>query len=355
VLSHRLAIVIIALGITLGGLGLTLFLVGSPFYPKICALQQAANANQSTDQSCVYFPGQSYYYNGILQLYAFNQTGHRWGLELNPEQLPYNSGTTVVPTSQGWWVNQGPDQARIRNEVSTPNFAHNRPNLGTGPPPYDQGLWRKLGYMDKPDDYKNIEASGLYYIPPYCSKAAGTCGPMAVDMVMRGGVQQSGTPYNCQAPSYHVAFAWSGDDQGARLERDIDHAGGPTGGPRGYCKPCINGKELSGGAGIPTIEPGQPFGLKTVLYNNAENTKVHIDVYLDTTGVGNHWQLLWSYIDQGGDPRIDSVRAPSQCAGADPNLPVTWGGPVGTSFRINAQGVQFRQLTVQEMQPPIWH
>jgi len=299
----------------------------------------------------VCFPGQSYYFDGVLQLYAFNQYGHRWSLETDPGQAPFNSGSTVVPVGDdGWYVNQGPKLTNIRNEVSTPAFHQNRPTLGVGGNgPYNQDEWRRLGYMNAPDDYKNVEVSGIYYPPESCVKG-GCYGPEGTDFVIRGGVNEDNFPYTCQATNYHINYSFVGADAGSRLERDLDH-----GATAGYCKGCINGRELSGGVGIPIMGLGHAFGLKAVVYNNVENTKVHIDLYFDSSGQGNQWKLIWSYIDQGSDRRIDSVRGQTHCDGLDASKAITWGGPVGASFRINAQGVMFKQLTIQEIVPPVWH
>jgi hypothetical protein len=137
-----------------------------------------------------------------------------------------------------------------------------------------------------------------------------------------------------------------GFDGGAKLERDIEHT-------EGYCYECYTADYLPGYKYIPLVSTGKVFGYKVVLYNNIANTAVRIDAYIDTTGTGQHWDHMWSYIDKGGDPRIDSVRGPVECPGIRPDLPVTWGGPLA-GFRINWAGVDFKHLTISEIQAPRW-
>lgn len=294
------------------------------------------------DTNCGYYP-QAYYYNGILQLYKHNPYGHIWALESGP--LPYNGGSKVVAIGGGWYQNIGNDLNRIRNEVATPHFGKNRPSLGIGGNgPYDQDIWRHYGYMDMPSDWFAVELSGLFYACSDCQGAGQ--GPESVDFVLRGGVQDSTIPYNCQAPSYHIAYGFTGDDGGWKLERDIDHTAG-------YCNGCRAADKLPVNQNIPIIGLGKVFGLKAVIYNNVQNTKVRLDVYLDPSGTGSQWKLAWSYIDDGKDPLIDSIRGNIRCQGEHPELPITFGGPA-VSFRINADHVDFRQLTVSEIIPPRW-
>lgn len=314
----------------------TLSVLNVPVPNLFCAFDLGQKANAD----CGYYP-QAHYYDGILQLYQHDIRGHLWALELS-NQKPYNSGSDVVPVGNGWYKNTG-DVSVIRNEVATPHFAENRPSLGIGHNgPYDQDSWRYYGYMDRADDWKNIEISGLFFACADCQKAGQ--GPESVDFVLRGGVQDSTPPYNCQAPSYHIAYGFTGEDGGWKLERDIDHT-------QGYCNGCRVSSQLPVNPGTPLVGLGHPFGFKAVIYNNQANTQVRIDIYLDSTGTGHNWKLVWSYIDKGGDPLIDSVRGGIRCQGERPELPITWGGPV-VSFRINASHVDFRQLTTQEIIAP---
>lgn len=323
--------------LSLAILGISILVIMSHTPNLSCSIAQKANAD------CGYYP-QAYYYNGILQLYQHNVRGHIWALELS-SQKPYNGGSDVVPVGGGWYKNIGNDLNRIRNEVATPHFSVNRPSLGIGGDgPYDQDQWRYYGFMDKPDDWKNVEISGLFFPCSDCQGAGQ--GPQSVDFVLRGGVQSSATPNNCQAPSYHIAYGFTGDDGGWKLERDIDHTDG-------YCNGCRAANQLPVTPNTPIVGLGHVFGFKAVIYNNVANTQVRIDVYLDSTGTGHNWKLAWSYIDKGGDPLIDSVRGSIRCTGERPSLPVVWGGPA-VSFRINADHVDFRQLTVSEIVPPRW-
>lgn len=306
--------------------------------------QNAYCAVEPQTQDCFY-PGISYVYDGVVQLYAHNPNGALWNLESDPSAV-FNSGSQVVHTSNGWFTNQGA-QNNIRNEVPSQPDTYKRGYVSIGGyGPYNQDLWRQAGYMDTGKDWKNVEISGIYYFPQGVSQAPGTYGPRVVDYVIRGGVNEDTYPATCQATNYHVGYSPVGDDYGLKLERDIEHT-------NGYCAGCYNGKNIPGFTYVPLVGVGHPFGFKVALYNNMANTATRIDAYLDVTGTGHHWMLMYTYTDKGGDPMIDSNRGPLNCPGANPNLPITWGGPL-SGIRINAQGVAFRQVTISEIIPPRW-
>lgn len=310
--------------------------------PLWCSFDWSPIQKAQAETNCNYYP-QAHLYNSILQLYQHNPYGHIWALESGP--LPYNSGSKVVPAGGGWFMNEG-NLNNIRNEVATPHFAENRPMLGIGGNgPYDQNAWRYYGFMDRPNDWKNVEISGLYYACRDCAKSGS--GPQSVDIVVRG-ASNSDIPYNCQATNYHIAYSYVGEDGGWKLERDLDHHN-----IEGYCNGCRVASQLPVAPDIPLVGLGKVFGFKVVVYNNIQNTKVRLDVYIDPSGTGSQWKLVWSYIDDGKDPLIDSVRGNIGCQGEDPTKPITWGGPA-VSFRINASHVDYRQLTVQEIIPPKW-
>jgi len=302
--------------------------------PTFCLIQEA----NAAVPECDYYP-QSWYLDGIQQLYPHNPLGYQWSLEGNPENEPQNSGSSVQAVGGGWFNNQGSNLNNIRNEVYVPSYNH---HLDT----FDQSVWRQQGYMSSPRDWKNVEVSGLFYPCSDCQGAGQ--GPHSIDFVIRGAENSDSPPLTCAATNYHIAYGFTGADGGGKLERDIDHQD-----IAGYCQGCRTASQLAANT-IPIVGLGHIFGFKVVLYNNVENTKVRMDVYLDRTGSGHEWQLIWSYVDKGGDPLIDSIRGQAHCQGERPDLPVTWAGPA-IGFRMNASHLDYRQLTAVEIIPPVWH
>lgn len=337
--NHILVLIIAGLVIS-SSIGI--LYIFEPNNPIFCAF-----IPKLTQTDCNYYP-KAHYYDNILQLYPHKQGYGLWSLEgeKNLQACPFNSNCQVVPVGGGWYTDKG-GQNNIRNEVpANPAYLEERPavKLG-GMGPYDQGVWRAAGYMDSPTDWKNIEISSLFYLPPGSGKDAASYGPPGVDYVLRGGVNEDNYPQTCLAQNYHVGYFPTGADGGAKVERDIEHTAGYNAGQ-------ITASKLTNQQ-IPLVGTGKVFGFKVVIYNNHDNTQVRIDAYLDTTGSGSNWKLIYSYIDDGHKPEIDSVRGDVKCPGLRPDLPVTFGGPL-SGLRLNWSGAYFRNFVISEIIPPVW-
>ena len=330
-MNHKQQIAITAIIVAVGGLGIVFLLIPSVVPQAACQIYTV----------CYSTPTQNYY-DGILQFYQHKPGGAIWNLEgeQNLAACPYNSGCKVVAIGGGWYKNEGP-QNNIRNEVpSDPSYLNRKPavHLG-GMGPYDQNVWRNAGYMDTPKDWKNMEVSALFYLPPGTTKDVNSFGPAGVDYVLRGGVNEDNYPFTCLAQNYHVGVFTS--DHGAKIERDIEHTSGYNAGQ-------LTGDKLSSS---PIELPiGRVFGFKVVIYNSQDNQKVRIDAYLDTTGSGNKWNLIYSFVDDG-HTILDSVRGQTHCPGLRADLPVTFGGPL-SGLRLNWSGAMWRQFTMVEIIQP---
>lgn len=344
-LSHRVLITVIsAVAVVSGGLGIAWFLQPQTAYCQIFYNQQQQQ-QPPEEKNCYYHTPIENYFDGILQLYQHKPGGAVWYLE-DPHHQPhlglciYNSDCEVKAIGGGWYTDEGP-QNNIRNEVpADPSYQRPGNHQGT----FDQSVWRRAGYMESPHDWRNMEVSALFYLPPGTDKDPGSYGPAGIDYVLRGSVNSNGNMLECLAQNYHVGYFPTGADAGGKVERDIEHT-------NGYNAGQITGDKLTSQP-IPLMGTGKVFGFKVVIYNDHTNTKVRIDAYLDKTGSGSNWQLIYSFIDPGnGQPDIDSVRGQTHCPGLDPTKAVTFGGPF-SGLRLNWSHAFFRQLIFREIIPP---
>jgi hypothetical protein len=105
---------------------------------------------------------------------------------------------------------------------------------------------------------------------------------------------------------------------------------------------------------------GKWIGQKACVYDIRENGKNHvkIDVYCDLVGKDdfdnppNNWKHYFTLIDNGKNMgRIDQYMA-EVCKSRDRGEIFSWGGPVIT-FRMNdAQSIDFKWLSVREIELP---
>lgn len=88
------------------------------------------------------------------------------------------------------------------------------------------------------------------------------------------------------------------------------------------------------------------IGLKSVVYNMEQNgtSYPNMEMWIDQKN-NNTWKKIHEYVDGGG-----WGSTMNRCRGAPDQL-ITWGSPVVT-FRCDTANVDFRNLSVREIQPP---
>jgi hypothetical protein len=238
-----------------------------------------------------------------------------------------------------------PKNGEVRNEV------HSVPDVPKDLVNGSHATYRKRGYMLNNNDWKNIEMTGYYK----GSHAGGPAkyGGSHIEHVMRGGYNDA--EYPCSASNYHMnLYCWDNDKKKSRdevhVEKDQWHGG--SGSPHGYSQ--NSPKTLDVGAGSP-IE-NRWIGWKTVVYNNDDET-VTIEAYIDKSTDGTKpgvFTKVFSFTDSKG--KMGKCKGPtSDCVEEDCQLPITYGGPI-VNFRWDQlDTLQFKWLSVREIQPPTSH
>jgi hypothetical protein len=80
--------------------------------------------------------------------------------------------------------------------------------------------------------------------------------------------------------------------------------------------------------------------------NNGKKTVVKMENWLDMDNDGKDWVNVDEYLDDGGWGDKGE-----ECGGA-PDQIITWGGPVATFRWDNARDVDFKNLSVREIEVP---
>jgi len=86
------------------------------------------------------------------------------------------------------------------------------------------------------------------------------------------------------------------------------------------------------------------FRFKTIFYN-LPTGHVKLENWLDPLD-NNNWTKIGQYIDQGGWGKNGT-----KCGGKSDEI-ITWGSPMVT-FRWDNISIDFRNLSVREIEPPI--
>ncbi|OLD41163.1 MAG: hypothetical protein AUI60_02640 [Thaumarchaeota archaeon 13_1_40CM_2_39_4] len=235
--------------------------------------------------------------------------------QLNPNgvTLTRNAGGSYKVTSSS-----------VRLQVYTSSGYHQ--NLITT---YDQQILAQKGYMQSPNDWKNVEITGYMKVNHFTTST--TNGAAHIELLARGGTHSSSVP--CEGTAYHSNTYETGR---VKFEKELEHTSGYT----------TNDPQISGATG--TLQ-GKWVGFKAVFYTFPNGT-VELEQWLDDksdniNSPGNNWHRVLQFKDVGNwGGGIDNC-------GGTPTTIITWGGPI-THFRWdNIDDMDIKNLSVREIQP----
>jgi hypothetical protein len=262
---------------------------------------------------------------GIKELYPTKANGEQWYFNMqNPTSDPQlnPNGVTLTRNADGSYK---VISTSVRLQVYTSSGYHQ--NLITT---YDQQVLAQKGYMQSPNDWKNVEITGYMKVNHFTTST--TNGAAHIELLARGGTHSSSVP--CEGTAYHSNTYETGR---VKFEKELDHTSGYT----------TNDPQISGATG--TLQ-GKWVGFKAVFYTFPNGT-VELEQWLDDksdniNSPGNNWHRVLQFKDVGSwGGGIDNC-------GGTPTTIITWGGPI-THFRWdNIDDMDIKNLSVREIQPP---
>jgi hypothetical protein len=249
---------------------------------------------------------------GIRELYPTKPGGEEWFVNMqNPRSDPRNNPPVITKNADGSFKVQ---QDQVRWGVFTSSLFH--PNqIAT----YNQRQLATKGYMQSPDDWKNVEMTGYAKINnPGDSDTHFT-------WYARGGRHTSSQP--CEGTSIKGDLY---NDGGTGFTKEQWHPGGYSFTDKVHAAGSIVGKWV---------------GFKTVIYNFQENGKtvVREQNWIDKNN-DNSWVKIFDFVDRGG---IGSQGI--HCGGSQDQI-ITWGGPIATFKWDRMPNVDIKNLSVREIQ-----
>src|SRR6266487_4792876 len=257
---------------------------------------------------------------GIKKIYPTKSVGGKteeWYMNMdNPTNDARTSPPSMTKNSDGSWkVTSG----QVRYGVYTSSGYH--PDQITT---LNQTQMEAKGYMQSPNDWKNIEMTGLVKFVSGDSTDSWT-------WYARGGRHTgSGYPQGCEGTAYKVDLFYNGKVRFAKEQWHVSYVFTGTKTPT-----------------IPTNNIGKFVGFKGVMYNFQQGGKtvVKLELWVDPT-LTNNWQKVDEFVDSGG-----WGSSAGECGGK-PDQIITWGGPIATFRWDNANNVSIKNLSVREIVPP---
>lgn len=254
---------------------------------------------------------------GIKKIYPLKSGGEEWYMDMNNPNgdSRFNPQNSISKNSDGSWKMKS-SQVRMGVYTSSGYSSSKIPTL-------DHSKIASKGYMLAPNDWKNIEMTMYTKV-----NKAGSDDNFAP--YSRGGRHTGGgAPEGCEGSAYKGDLFFSGKVRFAKEQWHVSYV--------------FTNYET----GTSSIK-GKWVGFKFVLYNFQDSngkTAVKMEFWLDKSNDGNFVKVDEN-IDKGGWGNEGK-----ECNGA-PDQIVTWGGPIATFRWDTATDVDFKNLSVREIQPP---
>ena len=250
---------------------------------------------------------------GVAMLYPTKAGGEEWTLTANPLADPrFDPRTPLTRNPDGSWKVRD-KQVRMHVYTST---GYDTAAIAT----YDREVLASNGFMQAPNDWKNVEMTG------YVRVNSGGKREENLSWQARGGEHTDGRP--CEGSAYHGAFHYNGEVRWQKESWHVSYASSPYVQATGALR-------------------GRWVGFKAIMRNVATaegGTAVHLELWLDTKVDGVSWVKVYDMTDDGrwgGDA--------SYCGGTVDAMPITWGGPIAVFRWDGAMDVDFKWLSVREI------
>ncbi|MGC1135774.1 MAG: discoidin domain-containing protein [Nitrososphaeraceae archaeon] len=252
---------------------------------------------------------------GIKKIYSTKRGGEQWFMNMqDPNNDPRSSPPSMSKNSDGSWRVTS-DQVRYGVFTS----AGYKPDDVV----IDHGAIASRGYMQSPNDWKNIEMTGQVKFN------SGDSGENWAWYARGGRHTGSGNPEGCE---------------GSSLKGDLRYTDGTV---RWAKEQWHVSYVFSSWKNSPASADGKFVGFKAMMYNTMVNgeTAVKLELWVDPNN-SNTWQQVYDFIDQGGWGSDGG-----ECNGA-PDQIISWGGPIASFRWDGANSIDLKNLSVREIAPP---
>ena len=258
---------------------------------------------------------------GIREIYPTKSGGEEWFMNMQDptKDTRFDPQATITKNPDGSYKIT---KTAVRMEVYT-SVGYHKDKITI----LNQKELAAKGYMQSPNDWKNVEMTG--YV-----KLISSPSDDQFNWYNRGGRHTNTTPCEGTAYKSDVMYYFSGK---TRFNKEQWYSNGYS-----FTSPKIVSNS--------SIQ-GKWVGLKYIVYNfhhqqqNGTTTAVRLQSWFDANNDGK-WVKINDFVDSGGWGNQGGY-----CGGA-PDQIITWGGPIATFRWDYATDVDFKNLSVREIQVP---
>jgi hypothetical protein len=254
---------------------------------------------------------------GIKEIYPTKSGGEEWFVNMQDpaRDLQFDPQATITKNPDGSYKMT---KTTVRIEVY-PSTGYNQDKITT----LNQKELAAKGYMQSPNDWKNVEMTG--YVKLISSPLDDQ-----FNWYNRGGRHTDTAPCEGTAYKSDIMYYFSGK---TRFNKEQWYNNGYS-----FTSPRTIGSSIQ----------GKWVGLKYIVYNFQQQngtTAVRLQSWFDPNDDGK-WVKINDFVDSGRWGNQGGY------CGGDPDQIITWGGPIATFRWDSATDVDFKNLSVREIEPP---
>ncbi|MGB6591885.1 MAG: Ig-like domain-containing protein [Candidatus Nitrosopolaris sp.] len=267
---------------------------------------------------------------GIKEIYPTKAGGEQWFM--NMSDITHDPRTSFTASNPD--LTRNPDgswkvsSTEVRFNVF-PSSGYHHELITT----LNQQQLETKGYMQSPNDWKDVEITGYLKLNKQGGDIRGNSGALVgghFTLYARGGkhIGFGASQGGCEATSYHADWAYDGTTRFAKEQWHVSYVFTPF---KSATDPIID----------------KWVGFKMIIYNIQQNgtTAVEMEIWVDPNNNGN-WIKANDFVDSGG-----WGKAGGECGGA-PDQIISWGGPIVTYRWDNSPDVDIKDFSVREIQAP---
>lgn len=247
---------------------------------------------------------------GVTMLHPTKAGGETWSLAADAtKDSRFDPQDTITKNADGSWKMKS-NQVRMSVFTST---GYNSGSVVT-----NRNTLASRGYMQAPNDWKNIEMTGFVKLNAASDMSDN------FDWYARGGRHTDSLA--CEGSSYKGALHYDGR---TRWQKETWH---------------VSYEQAAYQSATSSLK-GRWVGFKAVMRNTSANA-VRLELYLNDNADKVTWRKIYDMTDSGswgGDA--------SHCGGSSDPMPISWGGPIAVFRWDNASDVDFKWMSVREIQP----
>jgi hypothetical protein len=261
---------------------------------------------------------------GGAMIYPTKIGGDEWFMDSNLQNdVRLDANANLSRNQDGSWSVDSKEQTRINVWSTGSGEFRSKGGIDT----YNHSIIESRGYWHKPSDWKNVEVTGYFKLNEYVEDE--------FSMFSRS-IWHNRNQSGCGGSDYKPKLHFDGTVTLDKEEWHVHYTDQPK--PGG-----IPEHKIIDGLGNLT---NKWIGLKNIIYNIEQNGNSYpkMEMWIDQNN-NSTWNKVHEYIDRGG-----WGSTMNRCGGTSDQL-ITWGSPLATFRWDDTADVDFRGLSVREIQP----